>query len=71
MPVDTVAGKTVWRLKVANVWVVTACGMIYSSNILTVAPLGLCPLTQLLAQQLAFESGQCLGGYCERNELLQ
>ena len=50
MPVDTVAGKTVWRLKVANVWVVTACGMIYSSNILTVAPLGLCPLTQLLAQ---------------------
>jgi len=51
MSVDTVAGKTVWRLRVANVLVVTAIGMCYCSNILTVATLGLCLLTQLLAQQ--------------------
>jgi len=51
MPVDTVAGTTVWRLRVANVWVVTASGMIYCINILTVTTSGLCPLTQLLAQQ--------------------
>ena len=51
MPVDTVAGTKVWRLRVANVWVVTASGMCYCSNILTVATLGLCLLTQLMAQQ--------------------
>jgi len=51
MSLDTVAGTTVWRLRVANVWLVTASGMSYSSNILTVATLGLCPLIQLLAQQ--------------------
>jgi hypothetical protein len=51
MSVDTVAGTTVWRLKVANVWLVTASGMSYYSNILTVATLGLCLFTQLLAQQ--------------------
>ena len=51
MSVDTVAGTTVWRLRVATVWVVTASGMCYCSNILTVATLGLCLLTQLLAQQ--------------------
>jgi len=27
MSVDTVAGTTMWRLRVANVWVVTARGM--------------------------------------------
>ena len=42
MSVDTVAGTTVWRLRVAHVWVVTASGMCYCSNILTVATLGLC-----------------------------
>jgi len=52
MPVDTVAGRTVWRLRVANVWVVTASGMFYCSNILTVATLGLCSLTQLLATRV-------------------
>jgi len=51
MPVDTFAGTTVWRLRVANVWVVTASGMIYCSNFLTVATLVLCLMTQLLAQQ--------------------
>jgi len=50
MAVDTVAGTTVWRLRVANVWVVTASGMSYCSNILTVATLGVCLLTQLMAQ---------------------
>ena len=42
MSVDTVPRTTVWRLRVANVWVVTASGMCYSINILTVATLGLC-----------------------------
>ena len=51
MSVDTVAGTTVWRLRVATVLLVTASGMCYCSNILTVATLGLCLLTQLLAQQ--------------------
>jgi len=51
MSVDTVAGTKVWRFRVANVWVVTASGMFYYSNILTVATLGLHMLTQLLAQQ--------------------
>ena len=51
MTVDTVAGTTVWRFRVANVSVVTASGMCYCINILTVATLGLCLLTQLLAQQ--------------------
>jgi len=51
MSVDTVAGTTLWRLSVANVSVVTASGMFYCSNILTVATLGLCLFTQLLAQQ--------------------
>jgi len=51
MSVETVAGTTLWRLRVATVWVVTASGMIYCRNILTVATLGLCLLTQLLAQQ--------------------
>ena len=36
----------------ANVWVVTASGMCYCSNILTAATLGLCPLTQLLATRV-------------------
>jgi len=51
MSVDTVARITEWCLKVANIWVVTASGMSYCSNILTVATLGLCPLKQLLGQQ--------------------
>ena len=51
MPVDTVAGTTVWRLRVANIWVVTASGMSYRNNVLTVATVGLFLLTQLLAQQ--------------------
>jgi len=51
MPVDTVAGTKVWRLRVANVWVVTASGMSYCSKFMTVATIGLCLLTQLLAQQ--------------------
>jgi len=51
MSLDTVAGTTVWRLRVANVCVVNASGICYCSNILTVATLGLCLLTQLLAQQ--------------------
>jgi len=51
MSVDTDAGTTVWRLRVANVWVVTAIGMSYYSKILTVATLGICLLTRLLAQQ--------------------
>ena len=50
MPVDTVAGTKLWRLRVANVWVVTARRMSYCSNILTVATLGLRLLTQMLAQ---------------------
>jgi len=51
MSVDTVAGTNVWRLRVANVSVVTASGMSYCSNILTVATLVLCLLTLLLTQQ--------------------
>jgi len=51
MSVDTVAGTIVWRLRVANVWVVTASGLCYYNNILPVATLGLCSLTHLLAQQ--------------------
>jgi len=51
MSVDTVAGTKVWSLRLANIWVVTAIEMSYCSNILTVATLGLCLLTQLLAQQ--------------------
>jgi len=51
MPVDSVAGTTVWRLRVANVWVVYASGISYFSKILTATTFGLCPLTQLLAQQ--------------------
>ena len=51
MSVDTFAGTTVRRLRVANVWLVTASGMSYYSNILTVATLGLYLLSQLLAQQ--------------------
>jgi len=51
MSVDTVAGTTVWRLRVANVWLVTASGMSYRNNFLTVATEGLCLLTQLLAQK--------------------
>jgi len=51
MTADTVAGTTVWRLRVANVCVVNASGKSYCSNILTLAILGLCLLTQLLAQQ--------------------
>jgi len=51
MSVDIVAGTTVWRLRVAKIWVDTASKMCYCSNILTVANLALCPLTQLLAQQ--------------------
>ena len=47
----TVAGTTVWRLRVANVWVVTASAMCYSIKNLTVATLGLCLLTQFLAQK--------------------
>jgi len=39
MPVDTVVVTRVWRLRVANVWVVTESGMCYCSNILTVATL--------------------------------
>ena len=50
MSVDTVAGTTVWRLRVATVWVVIPSGMCYCSNILTVATLELCPLKQLLPQ---------------------
>jgi hypothetical protein len=38
-------------LRVATVWLVTASGMCYCSNILTVATLALGLLTQLLAQQ--------------------
>jgi len=53
MSADTVAGTTVWCLRVANVWVVTASGMCYCSNILIVATLVLFLLTQLLAQQCA------------------
>jgi len=37
MSVDIFDGTTVWRLRVSNVWVVTASGMSYCSNILTVA----------------------------------
>jgi len=51
MPVDTVAGTTLWRLREANVWVVTVGGMSYCSNILTVATFGLRLFTRLLAQQ--------------------
>jgi len=51
MSVDTFAGTKVWRLSVAKVWVVNAIGICYCSNILTVATLGLCLLTQLLAQK--------------------
>jgi len=45
MSVDTVAGTTVWRLRLANVWVNNASGMIYCSNILTLATKGLFLLT--------------------------
>jgi len=51
MPVDTVAGTTVWCLIVANIWVVTASVICYCSKILTVATLGLCLLTHFLAQK--------------------
>ena len=51
MSVDTFAGTTVWRLIVAIDWVITASGMSYCSNILTVNTIGLCLLTQFLAQQ--------------------
>jgi len=51
MSVETVAGTTVLRLRVVTVWVVITSGMCYCSNILAVATLGLCLLTQLLAQQ--------------------
>jgi len=51
MSVYTDAYTTVWRFRVSNVWVVTGSGMFYCSKILTVATLGLCLLTQLLAQQ--------------------
>ena len=51
MSVDTVAGTTVWRFRLANVWVVTASGMFYCSDILTVATLGLCLLTHMMVQQ--------------------
>jgi len=51
MPVEPVAGTTVWRLRVAKVLVVSASGMSYCSNILTVANLGLCLMKQLLSQQ--------------------
>jgi len=51
MSVETVSSTTVWRLRVANVWVVIASGMCYCNNILTVATLGLWLLTQLLAQK--------------------
>jgi len=61
MPVDTVAGTTVWRLRVANVWVDTASGMSYGSKILTVATLGLWPLTQFLAQQCSVREWPMFG----------
>jgi len=51
MSVDTFASTTVWHLRVANICVVTASGMSYCNNILTVATLGLCVLTRLLAQK--------------------
>jgi len=51
MSVETVTGTTVWRLRVATVWVVIASVICYCSNILTVATLGLCLLKKLLAQQ--------------------
>jgi len=51
MSFDKVVGTTVWRLRVANVWLVTAGGMCYCINILTLDTLGLFPLTQLQAQQ--------------------
>jgi len=51
MSLDTVAGTKVWLLSVANIWLVIASGMSYCSNILTVATLGLCLLTHLLAKQ--------------------
>jgi hypothetical protein len=51
MLVTTFASTTVKRLRVANVWVVTAGEKCYCSNILTLANLGLCLLTNLLAQQ--------------------
>ena len=51
MSVDTVPATKLWRLRVANVRVVTASALLYCSNILTVATLGLCLLTKLLAQQ--------------------
>jgi len=38
-------------MRVATVWVVIASGMFYCNNFLTVATLGLCLLTHLLAQQ--------------------
>jgi len=61
MSVDIVAGTTVWRLRVANIWGVTASGMGYCCNILTVATLGLCLLTQLLAQQCGVLVWQIFG----------
>jgi len=51
MSVETVAGTTVWRLRVATIWVDIPSGMCYCSNILTVDTLDICPLTQLLEQQ--------------------
>jgi len=51
MSVDTFAGTTVWRLIVAIVWVITASGMSYYNKFLIVATIGLCLLTQFLAQQ--------------------
>jgi len=51
MPVEIIAGKTVWRLREANVWLVTGSGMSYCSNFVAVATLVLCPLTHLLAPQ--------------------
>jgi len=51
MHINTFGGTKVWRLRVANVCVVTARGMSYCSKILTVSTLGLRLLTQLLAQQ--------------------
>ena len=51
MSVDIVAGTTVWRLRVAKIWVDTASKMCYCSKILTVATLGLCLVTQLLTQK--------------------
>ena len=61
MSLDTVAGTKVWRLSVANFWLVIASGMSYCSKILTVATSGLCLLTQLLAQQCGVLEWQMFG----------